>query len=72
MTTHHKMYGYHLGLCAMRWASDLYEFDKTYWRMVGGKRPKKATALLNAHIRRCNGEGSPQACDEVYNEVTKR
>jgi hypothetical protein len=69
MTPADRLRMYHARLSAQRWVSDLYDVDADHWR--GSKRPKKALAILEAHLRRCHGRGSPAECDEAIQEALK-
>ena len=67
MKPNDRLKAYHAKLSALRWPQDMFESDRDFWR--GSKRPKKALPLLEAHLRRGNGRGSPQECDNLLKDA---
>lgn len=70
MKTADKLTVFHRILATKRWKDDIYDIDHRYW--LGIRKPKKADTLIEAHLRRVNGESSPSECDEVLKELIKR
>ncbi len=70
MNVRERLKLYHQTLAAIRWPQKLYEADEGFW--VGQRKTEKSTPVFEAHMRRCQGEGSPDECDKVTERMTKR
>lgn len=70
MKANERLIGFHNVLRHKRYKDDLFDMDKRYWHKT--KRPAKANQILEVHMRRVAGNGSPQECDDVIATLTKR
>lgn len=61
---------YHQVLAQVRWPQELYDADQSFW--IGKRKAEKSAAIFEAHMRRCQGQGSPGECDTVAEAATRR
>jgi hypothetical protein len=61
---------YHRQMSDARYGYDIESFDVTFWN-DHGPAPTASIGILNAHLRRVQGVGSPLECDAALAQAIK-